>query len=223
MKASDTAYTPKAVAEQVVREILRAWGFPLGGHVIDVGAGLGALTRAAINTLPPCNVTAIEPREECQEALWAIAGFGQVQPAKCTVQEYTQGQAELVIGNPPFSLVAEVVPAALSHRKPMGVVCLLGLLDWGQRCTSTERQGRKTHRAVWLETPPTHCWRIPGSINMRLGGSGDARSYCWWIWAPGPRLHPSGWITTDLPCLPGAARRVTAEECGVTPDNGDNA
>ena len=215
MRPGDIAYTPKAVAEQAVEEVVSQWGIP--GSAVDVGAGRGAISKALEVHMYPDRIIPIEPRRECAQAL-----EGYPNRVESTIQEWMEvdrGQYDLVIANPAFSLIAEIAPLCLrlagQTGEPAGykgVVCLLGLLDWGQRCTSLQRHGSPTHRAVWIETPPTHCWRIPGSLSMSAEGSGDARSYCWWIWAPGPRPHPTGWITTTLPCLPGPARRVTAEE-----------
>lgn len=212
MKGSDIAYTPAAVAEQAVNQVVRYWGTP--NTAVDVGAGYGSISDALQAHMYPDRIVPIEPRDECWERLHSRYPHAE----KTTIQGFCAFGPkawDLVIGNPPFSEISAVVNCGLELTGRQGVLCLLGLLDWGQRATKdVDRRGKPSHRAVWRATPPTHCWRIQGSVNMRHGGSGDARSYCWWIWAPGPRLT-RGWITEDLELLPSAARKVTPEECGI--------
>ena len=149
---------------------------------------------------------------------WSEAGPAQDVCAKLLEAEDARSHgfpADLVITNPDFGIVYECLPLWL---KMAPVVVLYCKDDLGQRSTTKGLYG----------TLPTPCAfaRIPGAVFHRMDPKtgrpkSDSRSYGWWAFlAPQVvsevkaewRSGTNRWISFNLPKLPGAARRITAEE-----------
>jgi hypothetical protein len=235
LRGRDADYTPMGVAVACLRAAMprafahaalhRTPGGPARVRVLDVGAGAGAWSLAAIEVYrkiaggsrSDLHVTAVEIDERERPHLERVADRVIIGDYTKAVKRRGQFSApptyDLVIGNPPFSLlraqdgdVEASMPAQLLRAAP--AVCLFSrLATW-----SKDKPGVSVRRKY----PPAFVFEVPGSIKFRAPGSrnhetgkpygADQHSYALFVWLRG---H-TGPTTTDLlPDLAAEERRWT--------------
>jgi len=186
----DVALTPRAVARQGI-EFARGVIKHTPRRLLDPCSGSGVFGAEAWGL----DTTGIEPARHAWQ--WerhygeAIGlPFEQAAPR-------LKGQFDLVVGNPPFSLLIDFVDLGYECLTHGGVLCYLGLNDWGQR-------GRD-HEDLWRRLRPSYMARIPGAIQFKTGTNPktgkpwttDMRSYCWWAWVKGTKPRFTKMTTLD--------------------------
>jgi hypothetical protein len=235
LRNRDADYTPMAIARECVRAAMpralahaalhRSPGAPATIRVLDVGAGGGAWSRAAVDVYraisggsrSDVHVTAVELDGRERPHLERVAD-------RVIIGDWTRAleragafagprEYDVVIGNPPFSLlraqggsVEKSMPAQLLQVAP-AVALFSRLATW-----SKDRPGVSVRRKY----PPAFVWEVPGSVKFRAPGAGafdpktgkfklygaDQHSYAVFLWLRG---H-TGPTTCEL------LRDFTAEE-----------
>lgn len=222
----DVDKTPVPVVEQVTTAVVGSMlGEGTGKRILDLCAGSGAWAMVCRKLYPKAHITALELREEERVHLerWAdevVLG---------DVAEIVDGLGtfDLIIGNPPFSLDDERVPAKADkagNPPPPGAVgksrlrafevlvvamrkhlrdeqsrlALYVPSAWWQRSEALAELVREHNPCRQLNVPLGICHRGPGT-------SADDKSYCAYVWAREP--HGIGWQAMDLPVLKAHQRR----------------
>lgn len=209
-------FTPVPVAQQAAKRVID----PLMGddwtrkpRILDPSAGSGSY-GLAIRRLYGSKVelVSIEPREEERENLLRLSD----DVFSGLLQDYLSTSPEpfdVIIGNPPFSLVYHFVRWSFDYGLTKNVVVLLALSSLGQ--SGAGAKAFRLHR-------PMEQWRIQGRIGFRGPGVNpktgkkwgvDQRDYSHWLWSGAggkvPRGMPVSWLTTNLPELPTSQRTWT--------------
>lgn len=152
-------------------------------RILDPCAGSGVFSQVARQVWTRAlHITGIEIREE--ERPWLTHHCDEVVIGDVLdeVAKLDNGSLDVVVGNPAFSLTADLLRALEPKMADGGTVMLLGLNDLGTR-------GRHS-REAWQDLPPFYKWRIGGTLKFRAGVNPktgkrwtcDMRSYSWWIW-----------------------------------------
>jgi hypothetical protein len=233
LRERDADYTPMPVALACLRAALpRALAHaaklrdptaPAKIRVLDVGAGAGAWSRAAVSIYQAITgdgrgdlkITAVELDEREHPHLERVADrviIGDYTTAIRRKGPYAKRPAfDIAIGNPPFSLlraqdgdVERSMPAQLLEVAP-AVALFSRLATW-----SKDKPGVSVRRKY----PPAFVWEVPGSIRFRAPGSRDPKtgklygadqhSYAVFLWLRG---HTGPTVVDMLPDLTAAERR----------------
>lgn len=143
------------------------------GYVIDPGSGTGAIAQRVAIRSPKADVQGVELTQELADKARGL----RVPSIAFDVADFKtwegDGQADLVIGNPPFSDAEAFVRKSLELVKAKGSVAMLLRLGWASG---------KIRRAFWAEHKADICIleRRPS-----FNGSGcDACDYAWFVWGP---------------------------------------
>lgn len=238
----DVDCTPSPVALQGVEAVTRGWLRPVccepgkehegdAPRVLDLCAGSGSWSRAVRLLFPRAHITALEVRPEERSSLerWCdVVAIGDV--AEILTEQPAIGPFDLIVGNPPFSLVDArkpkrkarsdlrggmipegpgksrlrafevLVVAARSLLTPRGREALYVPAAWWQRGADVA--------ALAQQHQPFRQFNVPLPVSHRGAGQQAASdAYAIYVWA-----HPSvptcnGWHTLDLPILSAADRR----------------
>lgn len=195
--AGDRYYTPRAAAQELLREIGPLLTETTYGVVVDPAAGRGALLDAVALELP--NYTAQE--RIGYEIDHEAAAYMRKHPHNVIEGDYlslTSGpEVAFYISNPPFSLAQEFVTKMLDERGPYTIVaCLLrlGFLASAKRA------------AWWQEYHPPALRILSKRPSFTGDGKTDATDYAWMVWLPqdtrsgalgerGASFEPLGWYS----------------------------
>lgn len=231
----DVDCTPSPVALQCVEAVTRGWLRPVcresgkehegdAPRVLDLCAGSGSWSRAVRLLYPRAHITALEvrPGERLMLERWCddvvigdvaeiLAWEPRLAPAL--------GPFDLIVGNPPFSLVDPrkppkkgqpgksrlrafevLVVAARSLLVPRGRLALYVPAAWWQRGADVAAlaQRHQPFRQLNVPLPVSHrgAWQQAAT---------DA--YAIFVWADPTAPACNGWHTLDLPILSAADRR----------------
>ena len=88
------------------------------------------------------------------------------------------GDHDLIIGNPPFRHVDDLVEILLAHLKPGGHLVLLLRLNF--------LGGQERFARLWQNRPPAMVWPLPARPGFSPDGSTDATDYAMYIWSATP-------------------------------------
>lgn len=215
-KALDVAYTPRPVARQLV-DWIDTWGPPVPDLVLDPSAGAGVFGVVAREVWPAAGVIGVEPRDDellppAYDETW-----------RATAAEYVNDihgddLIDVIVTNPPFSLVIDFVELLRPLLTPDGMLILLLPVDWWQRNPSKYAWATDRRRVAYSATHyAPNLWErvltIGGAISFRGKGEGaDTRNYAGFVWRKEPpkfQTHEAlTWPTEPLlPFLPSDQRK----------------
>lgn len=147
---------------------------PKSGIVLEPGCGDGAILEAMIG-------------RGAFHFIGVELDPARAAKARCFVPAIWEGDylklgdepmADLVIGNPPFSLAEEFVRKSFRMVKPGGVVAMLLRLNWLEgQC-----------RANFHREYPSSVFVLPRRPSFTGKGT-DATGYAWFVWGG---IHPGG-------------------------------
>lgn len=197
--------TPAGAAAPVMRE-LRAMFGNYYALIVDAGAGLGALTRAAAAEFEAGMVEAVEafPQdlpleraapagEEHAAAEWRRRGADPYEArlraagaVAVTVADFMtlERQVDVVVSNPPFALAMDFLRHTIEDIDPPLAAFLLRLNFLGS-----------AKRADWLAAHPPRAIRVLTKRPNFTGQGTDSIEYAWMLWGRGvpPGTAPIGW------------------------------
>lgn len=157
----DAYFTPDALALAICQKLRTFIGHP--GVVIEPSAGEGAFVRAVRETWPESFIVAVEPNGGASEG-------ANVYSAK-TWEEYEAPQrADLIIGNPPFSLAEEHIKLAISRARYSCFLLRASFLAGRGRWEHLHRYGNLAH-----------VWHVIGRPSF-ADGKTDAAEYAVLVW-----------------------------------------
>jgi Methyltransferase small domain len=193
---------------------------PLGGHILDAGAGSGSIVRGLIRAgVPAQRITAVE----LDSALAAECRRTVPEGVQVYEQDFLRAEIvgsrpryDLVIQNPPYetetATAYEFVRRSLAltdthDAKTSGTVAALLRLNWLEGA----RQG-EPERFRFLQSAMPDChvspFRPKFGLNKHGKMGGDSCAYAWMIWRPGA-AGTIRMLKTDGP--PNAQRSTTEE------------
>lgn len=218
--------TPRPVVEQLF-ELLRVcprFDEHPPRRILDPAAGAGVFAAVARHAWPSAVVQTVEPAAEEFDNLVNAAGAGL--HSMCRFQDFAPRCAlrfDLIVTNPPFSQAREFVDLARTLLTEDGVLVLLLRTSWCQRGEEAidwlletrelapEEYAPGLDEIAWPNLPAERI-DVSGPISFRAGAA-SFDSYSWWVWERGPVVLPRNanpsWIQSQLPMLPGWARRWT--------------
>lgn len=196
--------TPGPVAEQgllVARQVLRVRPQAL----VDVGFGTGVFGQRAALVFPRARRLGIEVRtsEVAAARHYHDVHWGSfLEPA--AMRFVRVARPSLLVSNPPFSRVRQLLELAHELLPPHAWILLLVRDTWGGAEADEEELRRR---------PPSAEFRIPGRLRMRVGKGrsgrqlgGDNCGHSWLAFRAG-RRGPPIWPRILLPPLPGQLLR----------------
>lgn len=138
------------------------------GTALDPSAGDGALLRGILERYH-CGTYAYEI---CDERRAALAGFcSQVTIGDALTEiPRTDGQHDLVIANPPYSLAREFITAYRYVGRTSAFLLRLGFL------------ASRSRAPWWAEDPPAHVLVLPSRPSFTGDGKSDSADYGWIVW-----------------------------------------
>ena len=159
----------------------RASALPTYPVIVEPSAGSGAFVKACLDVWPGAHVRAVEPREGEHDALRA-AGAEQVYST--TLEGFIGNggdvvlqEADLVIGNPPFSKFTEHVRLLLANMRPgayLAFLLRLGTLASHDRVS------------FWQDCPAELLRALVPRPGFKLNGEGkkgtDMQEYGLFVW-----------------------------------------
>ena len=154
--------TPSYVASQFVRVLART---VKPKSILEPAAGKGDIVRELRRQWPAARVDAfdVEPRDEGREGIIQRGFFFDDEP----------GGYDLVISNPPFSLIFPFVLHALTKLNAGGVLAFLSPAAFFE-----SRERREFNRT----RPPHHTYILPERISFTGDGNTDQRMLAWLVW-----------------------------------------
>jgi SAM-dependent methyltransferase len=131
-------------------------------RVYDPTTGAGCFPMAARQQWPAAEIVGVEARTEETEHVTANCDrywIGDTFQAPASIA--APGSFDLVITNPPFSLIAELVPFCLTLVRPGGLVAFVCRLTWGDK-PEADRLWRAPHGLA-------HIHEFAGRWRFRVG------------------------------------------------------
>ena len=155
-----------------VHRLLEACKLP-GGLWLEPSAGEGAIIKAVNAVRSDVKWAAFEIREACRPALLPLVQNGHALTrdflSMVPVSE-DRLHADVVIGNPPFSLAREFVERCLDWAPYVALLLRLNFLGSAKR------------RALFANEMPD-IYVLPNRPSFTGNGT-DATEYCWMVWPP---------------------------------------
>lgn len=195
--------TPGPVAEQgllAARELLGAQPDVL----VDVGAGPGVFGQRAALVFPAARRLGLEVRDEPRSARH-YHDFARVDFREPTVRRLLQKtRPGLLISNPPFTGILDVLQLGHEVVRPGGLVVLLARSTFG---------GSEADEAELRRRPPVLELAVPGRLRLRRGISPrtgrpygtDRVGHVFLFWRVGSDRPGALWARGLLPALPSAS------------------
>ena len=202
---NDFYETPAGAAAPVMRELREMFG-DYYALIVDAGAGLGALTRAACAEFESGMVEAVEAfpeglpldrtvldGEQRANAEWVSRGADRYEArlraagaVSVTVADFLtlDRQVDIVVSNPPFALAMDFLRHTVEDIDPPLAAFLLRLNFLGS-----------AKRADWLEQHPPRAIRVLTKRPNFTGQGTDSIEYAWMLWGRGvpAGTAPIGW------------------------------
>ncbi len=177
-RQGDTYETPAPLALAICRKLHVAGLRP--ENILEPSAGFGPFVRTAAVTWPGTTIHAVEPREECHEGLlgaWGPAGLGGTLIGKIEdeASRYMIEKADLVVGNPPFSLAEEHIDLLMEHLQPGAVLAFLLRLPF----LGADRSG------LLVKWPLLAVWPIVPRPSFTDGTETEKIEYGVFLWEKG--------------------------------------
>lgn len=173
--ATESFWTPPLCADACV-EVLTRPDLPTwigrGTRVVEPHAGGGAFVRALLRRTP--HVRALDV-DRTAPALALV-------PSEVVDFLDWEGEADFVVGNPPFSEAETHVRHALRCAPNVAFLLRLGFL------ASQERS------AFWLEHKPAAVYVLTERPSFTGGGS-DSADYCFVVWCRGAKRTEMRWLS----------------------------
>jgi hypothetical protein len=150
-------------------------------HVIEPSAGHGVWLRSYHAAHPgERRYTAVE-LDRSLETVAALRGLAETMPLRVVHGRFQRfderGEADLVIGNPPYTQTAEFVEQAHFALRPGGLCALLLRLNF---------LGGKGRHWWWRRYPICRFYTLSGRPDF-TGEGGDATEYALFVWKKGYR------------------------------------
>lgn len=213
--------TPRGVVREVVgyiADVYRRTDEPL--RIMDPSAGAGVYGSELRRLYPSAEIIAIEPRAEEKDGLerhydsvfsvtFEDAAEAHINHGKALKkQEREVALFDIIITNPPFKHFEAFIELAHQLVNPGGLICFLGLTQWGQAAASAE---------LFKRLRPWRQLRIGGRVGFRgAKGQTDSREYSHWLWWV-PTMEPAYTELYQLPTLPAEARKWRQRPGAETP------
>lgn len=168
---ADFYITPGWATDRFLETRHRSWP----RRIIDCGAGEGDIIARCVRYFGPgVEYHAVELREECREAIRRRAGAS----VQIHIGDYLAGagpdEADMVIGNPPFSLALEFVQESRRRASLAALFLRIAFL-------SSER------RAAFMRENTPSLYVLPNRPPMGLNQDGivgtDSADYAWFTWS----------------------------------------
>lgn len=202
------------------------------GRILDPAAGAGVFAVVAHETWPTAIVDSVEIAEEEDQHLQGLASHRAGFHFTTSFQQFAASltgrnvRYDLISTNPAFSQAIDYIDLGRKLLTPDGMLALLlptrsfqktaDGIDWLMR---TAECSIDDGLVAWPNLPDEEI-RFSGTIAFRGGSESSWDTYSWFIWGPRARLLPRGdlpsWDHSQLPLLPGAARRWTTRPGEVT-------
>jgi len=133
--------------------------------ILEPAAGTGVIVGQLWKRWPGARVDAfdVEPRDNGAYGIIQRGFFFDDEP----------GGYDLVIGNPPFSLIYEFVLHALTKLNPGGVLAFLSPAAFFE--SKARREFNRTR-------PPHHTYILPERVSFTEDGKTDQRMLAWLVW-----------------------------------------
>lgn len=174
---ADSYPTPDALCRAICLRLSTLVGQPR--RVVEPSAGSGAFVRAARAQWPSADLTAVEVRHECELPCLRSGASTFASGDWCAwASRVAEGpwRADLIIGNPPYSLALPHVQAALSVLEPGGHLAFLLRLSF---LASAKRAD-----ALWSKPGLRYLAPITPRPSFTGGGS-DNSEYALFVWRRG--------------------------------------
>lgn len=172
----DVCLTPDPLAVEICERLAEQIQ-PL--VVLEPSAGDGSFVRAARQVWAKSNITAMDIRPECRDAL-RVAGADEVDIRALEDQDICDIGPDLVIGNPPFAQAEKHIRILLAAMKEGAYLAFLLRLGFYE-----------SHERVdfWKECPERFMAPIVPRPQYKLNSKGklgsDSQSYAIFIWQKG--------------------------------------
>jgi len=139
--------------------------------ILEPGCGAGVWLDALARTWPEAELRGIEIHEDLA-AYSRQRGFS-VRTGDLLNNEL--GDHDLIIGNPPFRHLDDLVPLLLDHLRPNGWLVLLLRLNF--------LAGQDRYARLWQSRPPAFVLPLPARPGFSPDGSTDATDYAIYLWS----------------------------------------
>lgn len=132
MRVHEADLSPPDMAGQACWALARYLPCPPPRRILDPTAGAGCFPMAARAQWPGAHITGCEAREEEERHLEAWCDAHHMGDFFCFAEDGEDDKSfDLVITNPPFSLIPLLLPACLSLVRPGGHVAFVVRLTYG--------------------------------------------------------------------------------------------
>ena len=186
--ALDRYFTPRAAAQELLRELAPRLTETTYGYVVDPAAGRGALLDAAALELPDYKWSERVGYEiDADAAAYMRKHPHNVKEIDFLTAPSDGAMVDLYISNPPYSLGQEFVQKMLDDRGPYSIVACLLRLGFLASQKRTE---------FWRANPPSALRILSARPSFTGDGKTDNSDYAWYIWIPPERrfgIATLGW------------------------------
>ena len=176
-KKDDTYNTPDALALECARVLLT---LPIQAPrtILEPSVGGGAFERAAATVWPKATIETIDVVKSC-DATYTMP-----------FEKFGDGDFDLILGNPPYSLAEQHVRHALTLLAPGGVLAFL---------LRTAFKESKKRLVFWEQHPHRTEFQVVPRPSF-VGKGSDATCYSWFVWQKGYRERPiCSWLEWTPP------------------------
>lgn len=174
----DTYETPEKLARAIVNRLTANGLSP--ARIIEPSAGHGSFVAACHLQWPGAQIAAVEPRAECAGALSAVGASAWTG----NLEDYPRGpieEADLVIGNPPYTLAAAHARLLLDSMKPGALLAFLLRINFaGASQGSTDET--KARIDLFKKHPLAMLWPIMPRPSFTPDGKTDPTEYAVFVW-----------------------------------------
>lgn len=171
---TDYYATTPDLARLVVRAVAEFVRAPK--EILEPGCGAGTWLVELREQWPDAEVRGIEIHEDLAE-FSRSRGFS-VRTGDLLNNEL--GDYDLIIGNPPFRRLDDLVPLLLDHLRPGGHLVLLLRLNY--------LAGQDRFASLWQSRPPALVWPLPARPGFSPDGATDATDYAIYSWTAKPTV-----------------------------------
>ena len=150
------------VDPEVVRRIARSSGARPGDRILEIGAGLGSLTLALVET--GADVLAVEVDSRCAAALRHVLRGTEVTVIEEDVASLDLGavleggRRWMLVANLPYNIATPLVLGVLSDVASIETMVVMVQREAGERLAAPPRSRARAFRAFWWSTAAPPRW-----------------------------------------------------------------